>query len=397
MNDIIFTSAESKSVFMAQSIKWKLSFSHAANRFAILQGDGDYYQDQGNDSMAGELYFIFAPESADEEAFFSAIKERGAGVITQPDRTDTLNIQPLAVEKSIDLVNDVQRVRFTVTFVTSRLPGEVSSTQALYSALNKQNSDAVTSAGTVLETSQDVNSLVDAQRQVANFTDALNSATRHLNVVASDLEASIDSIVSDPVQALIAFKQFIEQPGIIYERIANKLSGYQDLVADLLNITPYPGQGDTQKANDLFFAEAMTSTVIAAKTQASVEAGYTTKQEVLRTANQLVTEYGTSRDTLDQYQAAGAFQQTGTTQEQTSRLINSTASFLFSISFNLKTEFIYITDGPTTIYDIMATYYQDKLEEEGEIATLDYIIGTNTFSGDELLIVPTHREVLVYV
>jgi hypothetical protein len=397
VRDIIYTSPVSKSEFVASNIKWGLSFAHAANRFTILQGDGDYYQDQGINSMAGELYFIFTPESEEEAAFFDVIKERGAATVTQPDKAETLNIQPLSISKSLDLVNDVTRVRYTVTFVTSRLPGEITSTRALFTSIQSKGTASVEAAGTVLEAQQDVNTLTAASRQVSRFSDALNDATRILNVAASDLEASIEDVVDNPVRAVIAFNQLIEQPGIIYNRLADKVKGYQDLIVALLNIETYPGQTAIQKANDLLLAEALVAAVIAAKTTAAIESGYDTKQQVLGIASQLVTDYAYSRDTLDSYQSSGFFQQTGTTQESTSVLVNSTAAFLYSISFDLKTEYVYTTEGPTTIYDIMAEYYTKKVEEEGEIRTLDYIVGTNNITGGELIEIPHGREVLVYV
>lgn len=397
MNDIIFTSAQSQSVFLAQNLEWNLSFEHAANRFAVLQGDGDYYQDLGNNSLAGDLYFIFTPNSADEEAFFNAIRESGVATVTQPDRNEPLNIQPLNVEKKLGLVEDVNRVLYTISFVVSRRPEDVTSTQALYNSLENQNNATVLSAGTALDGSQDVSTLTAAARQVANFTNALNSASRNLGVAVTELESSIDDIVGNPVKALIAFKQLIQQPGIIYDRLTSKLNGYAELIIDLLDIQPYAGQNETQKANDLFFAESMTSTVLATMTQSSTEGSYDTKEQVLAAAEILVDTYAINRDTLDTYQENGFYQQTGQVQQSTSRLVNNTAAFLFAISFNLKTEFTYTVDSPVTIYDIMAEFYADKLQEQGEIAIMDYIVKTNNFREDELIEVPTGRKVLVYV
>lgn len=396
MNDIIFTSAITASKFKANNLEWKLSFQHNANKFAIIRGNEDYFQDLGNTSLSGNLRFTFVAESADEKAFFEAIKESGAATISQPDRDKVLNIQPLSISKTLKLTKDITRVIFDISFVTTRLPGAVESKNTLYNALLENNVETVATSGENLSEYQKLKTAFDESRQIENFAKSLEAASRALGVKAADLDASLSDIVNDPIRAMFAFNELISQPAILFDRIANKINGYQNLITDLLTINFIPGQTAIQKSNDLLFAEAAVGVTTAAMLDASINASYLTSNDVIETTKQLILNTQANRDLLDDYQEDGFFQQSGAMQQQLNRYISGTTSFLFSLAFGLQTEFRFVVETPITVFEIGAEYYPEKMFED-EIGALDFIIDTNKLINDELLEIPHGREILVYV
>jgi len=400
MNDLIFTSAISKSVFKANSLKWGLSFSHASNTFELVKRDGDYQQDNGISSMSGSLRFVFTIESDTEKAFFESIKERNSlnniATITQPDNDTVLNIQPTQINKNIDFVKDVLSVIYTVGFITTKLPDEVDSTNSLFNGIQEKDNSTVQEAGESLEANQNVTEAFDSSLQISNFTDALNGAATHLGVLASDIETGIDAIIDEPLSAIIAYKKLVATPGILYDRIQNKIQGYQDLIESLLDIEIFPGQTNIQKANALFFAESMVAVVTSAMVASAIDASYKTSQEVIEVATILNQNYAKNRDTLDTYQEEGLFDQEGGVQQQVSFYVSDATAFLFSLVFDLKQEFIFTVETEINIIDIAAEYYPEEFAED-EISILDFIEETNDIDEEEFFAIKPGREIKVYV
>lgn len=396
MNPVIYTSPNG-SEFTASPKTWEESFSHAAPKFPLANGNGDKYQDLGVFSSTIPVRFEFERDSADVEAFYNAIRERGTGKLTEPDSNKTKNVQPLSIVKSFNLVKDIKRTFFDVTFGENVKPEAIESTTALRQKNNAISDNATNLTANNFEVRQNITTVGESVRQQSNFAKTLEDMNTTLSIDVTSLQSQIDGIVRDPVNVLIAAKNLMELPGVSFDRVKSKIEGYADLVKSILVLDDsLSAETSNQKQNDAFYVQAMGSMALNAMANNVVDSEFKTKSEALETAQILVDQYIQYRDQLDQLQESGSFVQDGSIQQSLANLIYETVSFIFEISFSLKSELIFKTEKLTTIFQIAEEYYPEDWRED-EISTFDFIAETNDFFGNDFVYLDPGKEVKVYV
>ena len=394
-NFITYTSP-SGAVFSTTQKKWNFEFKKATPSFPSANGNGNTYQDLGlfSGTISLEFEFFTTQDAAD---FLNAIRERGSGTLIAPHQTRSIQAQPMTINESLDLVKDLGRIKYIVSFGED-VPAEyINGSTALKSQILNYSNVSTNLAANSLKTNQVLNEINSLTNQISFFNTKLKSITKNLGVATNIVEASIDNIVSDPVGTIIDLKALMEQPAISYDRVLNKINGYADLVVDLIDFNSDNfANTKNQLSNEAYLSQAMAVSALCAMADNVINSSYLTKTEALTAAKTLIDTYDYLQNQLDLYESNSSFQQDGTIQQSNQNLVFSSVGFIYGIAFDLKKELIFVTQDITSIYAIANTYYPEDWIND-ELSTFDFIVKTNDLEGEDIIFIPPLREIKVYV
>jgi len=252
-------------------------------------------------------------------------------------------------------------------------------------------------AANSLKVNQEVDTITDTTNQISFFRTKLTKINKDLGVATNVIEASIDNIIVDPVNTIIELKALMEQPGITYDRVLNKINGYAQLVQDLIRFDNDTfANSKNQFLNEAYLSQALSIAALSAMSDNVINSDYLTKTEAQQSAQTLLDTYDYLQGQLDLYEENTDFQQDGTIQQANQNLIFSAVGYTYAIAFDLKKEISFLTQDISSIYTIANKYYPEDWKDD-ENSTFDFIIKTNNLKSEELVAIPPLRTIKVYV
>ena len=394
-NFITYTSPSGASFSTTQK-NWNFEFKKATPSFPSANGNGNTYQDLGvfSGSVSLEFQFFNAAEAGD---FINAMRERGSGTLVAPHQTRSIKAQPTSINESLDLVKDVDRIKYIVKFGED-VPAEfIQGTSSLKSQLQTYSANTTNFAANSLKVNQEVDTITDTTNQISFFRTKLTKINKDLGVATNVIEASIDNIIVDPVNTIIELKALMEQPAITYDRVLNKINGYAQLVQDLIRFDNDTfANSKNQFLNEAYLSQALSIAALSAMSDNVINSDYLTKTEAQQSAQTLLDTYDYLQAQLDLYEENTDFQQDGTIQQANQNLIFSAVGYAYAIAFDLKKEISFLTQDISSIYTIANKYYPEDWKDD-ENSTFDFIIKTNNLKSEELIAIPPLRTIKVYV
>lgn len=386
------------------------NFSHAAPVFTSPFVDGGIHQDMGLTPSGFNLSFEFFGADHDKEAarFYSAIREIGIGTLTEPYSKIERKVQPIQVEKSFNIINDIARIFFTVTFEEDSGEAVVNSETSLTDSANTAIDDSTTESATSFESQLNAESVTEKATITTSYQDTLTDIQKQIDCAISSAESSIDSIIDAPYDTVLSLVTLLQTPGTANQRILNKITGYQTLMSNMIkkvDFTDFTISQINDMKNVASYNQMYGAAITIGMASQIMDSSYTTKSEVITAITILKNTYADYQNYLDDIQrnylvefdnSDGAFIQNGELQKKLQSMITIISGFIFKIAFSLKTEYIFYTEQPTNMYNIAYEYYPDYLREN-EVECLDFIEETNKLSGNELIFIPANRKMLVYI
>lgn len=393
-------------VFQSENVS--KTFDKQTAAFNFPDGSGTLVQDNGATSKRYPLRIFFWGDDHDleAEAFESALRETGAGILTHPFYNVDLNVVPFGqVHQRDDLKTAANQTIFEVTFWET-VPG------AFLSAQKNAPSEVITSIDEFNESLAEEfaenlqNDTIGQQAQAAGvYTSLLNGAKSGLKSVADvqqDVASAFETVstsINDGIDVLIgkpltlAFQTAImmQLPARAADLITARLSAYRDLLDSILGKGTYIPDLDSSNANEYQSNRVYATTAITGSILSVVNNQFETKAQALSAAEEIQAQMDSFTAWQDLNNTSLSVIDTGGAYQQLTEAVSIATGFLVEISFTLKQERTITLGGPRSIIDLCAELY-GVVDEK-----LDFFISSNDLSGAEILEIPRGRQIVYFV
>jgi len=375
---------------------------------------GVVVQDLDTGGTIYPINFSFSGENHDQQAaaFFEACRESGLWSITHPV-LDKLNLQLVSITESLDRTENANISDFTSEWLEPLAPERIISIEEQTEQLRNQGGEANEAAGgqferfVSLETASDQNAVVVSSRSLLERIQSAMSALYELN---GQLNAYINSVIRAVNNALnqaelflgtIAsqIQQLIQLPILATNNITSRLSSLQTLGASIFDLTPITPFSESRNVASVM--DMATSAVLIASAQSVIDAELETRKDALDAAEVISELFVNSTEQLDQLQKLFEdnradrqyFSQSESFPDTTQAVLNA-VDLAIKTSFNLKIEKRFVLEYPRAPIEIALTEYGGPGEND---ANFDFFITSNGLAGNEILLLPAGKEVVVYV
>ena len=385
-----------------------------------------YVQDNGYGSRKYPLRCFFWGSEHDRiaTAFEAALLEKGVGKLEHP-LYGTFQVIPFGtITRRDDLKTAANQTIVEVTFWTTL--------RAIYPTdqANPRNEilDALIGFDVAAaQQFQDSTSLlstvqkVDMRATVRGFlrgvsaalqsvSDATTAVNREFRDLQSTVNLGLDVLVGQPLLLAQQVSNLIKAPARALAGIQSRLDAYAGL-ADSIFGSSAGSPGDaltsgtglalltTKVANDFHASDLFAMNAVGGSVRSTVENQFDTKPEALAAAESVLSQFDdaitwreagfgdlSTIDDIGEYQV-----DTGGSYQALHRAVSLAAGFLVEISFSLVAERRIVLDRPRTIIDLSAELYGSVENDR-----LDFMINSNSLTGDEILELPRGKLIRYY-
>lgn len=388
--------------------------------------NNSYVQQNGHSSRRYPMRVIFSGPDCDQWAtvFEAALLEDGIGKLEHP-LYGTLDVVPFGqITRRDDLKSAANQSIIEVTFWTTL--GAVypnvgvdpqSEIGAALAAFNLAAADQFAAAADLGDTLKKANLKNTIRKFLREVSAALESAADSVASVRNEfadaqslVNFGIDVLVGQPLLLAQQVTNLINAPARAITGIESRLDAYQQLASRVLgSLQATPAQTlasgvalttrTSRIANDFHFSDLVASSAVGGSILSVIgDAQFTTKPQALEAAEAIeaqVEELVAWRDAgfaaLGQVQGVGSAQvDTGESYQALQNAAALAVGYLVQISFTLVPERRIVLDRDRTIIDVAAELYGDV---DGK---LDFLIGTNELTGDEILELPRGKMLVYY-
>ena len=409
--------------------------NHRIGTFEFSGVNGTLHQDKG---VSGEIYpltvFVHGPDyDIAADRFVRLLKETGAGFLFHP-RWGKRRVQVLSITQSENLVDRGGQATFDVQFqetLEREFPKTGTAPQQKVTALADDAQSALVDFYTTdvnVEALADELSLEQEIILSANKVNtALASITSTSQSVAATFRGHIDNVLNNATayvqepfeyatQITSAIRVVAEVPG----RIGSKLQGFKNLF-DVLLLRDV-AEAVNQTRNALLIDELLgTSAVVAVSesvnqglnetstiardskgkatvTVPNVDTGFQSREEVLAAvvylqdnSNNLINELDAGQVLFEDSLLSESYIQSVQSYVPTWEVVSTVIKAGLDLSFALPIKRSIILSTDRTILDLCFEFYKNVSD-----TTLNYLILTNSLTGDNVIAVPRGREVIFY-
>ena len=225
----------------------------------------------------------------------------------------------------------------------------------------------------------------------ASFTAAYNSLT-----------ASLQATVWDGVNIYQQVQAILAIPAVVEADLSIKIAAFNDFI-DKVTLTIDPNGSDssatnTAAINELYLSAALTGIILSVTTSTPA-----TRDQAVQAINDINTTFAGITAALDAVQTATEgnradrqYFSNGLSYADLARLVAMGIDYLLRLIFDLKIALRFTLDRPRHPGEIVITEYAPK--DSGDYDALyDLFIAANRLIGDDIILLPAGREVVVYV
>lgn len=358
------------------------------------------------------IYFEGVDNDLEAVRFFNACSENGIWEVVHPVK-GLLKLQLLSITEGIDPVEFGNITLFNSEWILPLDENNLISTPQLASQIESTTDDVNSSASDQFK----LNTIQDTSAQTQSIETTTNSVVgsvttrlKSLYETVPELNAQITSIVRG-IQDTITqttintlslagqMQNLIELPLLASNDIINRLALYVSLIDDILGLSP--DLPTKENKNIVSVQELALTAIIVSLAQVSTSGQLKTRIEALESAELLSDQFIKITDGLDDVQTiyinndidTQYFSQSGSFND--SSIITAEAiSYLLISSFDLAIEKRFILEKPRASIEITITEYGTLGLDD---VNYDTFIDSNKLKGNDILLLPAGREVVVYV
>ena len=416
LRDASFVSPSGTEIFFKLDTLTRIGGKKASNH-EILNKDEAIPQDQGNRSIEYPIEAFFTDENGDLEAdsFFTLLSERytadSPGILKHPIWGD-IPVMPFEFQQVHQLARQAGIFRVPVTFrpipqsIFPTAPGIdqseiISDIDSFEDTINEANAGIdVDDAGRFAEFGakiKEVVSIVDnAIGEVAATVDDIEDTFRQIK---DDIDSAI-AIGASAVEIMSQVNRLIRLPGQILSSSIAKIESYGAMTAAIA--TSFVGffnpNSDRQtQLNGAISFQSLLGISTAATTEAALFTDFETR-ETAGTALDFINNSAilTEQETSKIYQLLTNGIQTSFAPDHNSGLalsliVGKTNSILIDRSFDLKAKQTFILQSDSDPVSLAWKYYRST-----EIEDIEFFIRTNKLQDNEIIEIPSGKEIIVY-
>lgn len=417
LRDASFVSPSGTEIFFKLDTLTRIGGKKASNH-EILNKDEAIPQDQGNRAIEYPVEAFFTDENGDLEAnqFFTLLSERytadSPGILKHPIWGD-IAVMPFEFQQVHQLVRQAGIFRVPVTF--RPIP------QAVFpSAPGIDQSEIVSDIDDLGEVLDDANLGIDVQlaADFAEFGAKIKEVVSIVDDAIGEVAATVDEIedtfrqIQDDINAAIAVgasaveimsqvNNLIRLPGQIITSSIAKIESYavmtQAIATSFVGFFN-PNADRTSQLNGAVMFQSLTTLSTAATTEASLFTDFETRDaagDALDFVNNAAIL--TEQETSEIYQTLTNGIQSSFAPDHNSGLslsliVGKTNAILIDRSFDLKAKQTSILQGPSDPITLTWKFYRST-----EISDIEFFIRTNNLQDNEIIEIPSGREIIAYV
>lgn len=408
---ISWTSPTGKIFNLTNIREHSYSFKHYGNLYTIAtakesQSDttvdmtkGDVFTDLGVSGREITLTILFSGNNHDLESqkFELAFRELGSSKL-QLAYGNPLRVNAQSLTKTQHLVENVASTSLEVSFieVQQNLPlGTAPNTAKLQEQIAEVETQSQNSLMAQLQ-ALDVDDLTKAYdslgKEIVNLSNVFSDVTTgDFQAILRDIQANLLNTSSNTL---------LQQTSKLLD-LGFKVAGSAPTLGQILSksITPLQQSNVSSKAELLMNHGLATSCLLST---AKVISNNTLDLQTRREASQLATTLQTIYDDyVNHYELTAKalvqdFQDVLVDRVSLHTLMAQVINSLLESSLTLKTELFLTLEQDVTLINLAYEYYREEFTKNPE-ATLDKIITINRLQDEELILIPKHRQITLYV
>ena len=389
------------------------SGSKSLGIFKYPGAKGEVVQDLeiGSDRYPMTIWFEGPEHDFAGHAFQDEIKLKGQWQVTHPVK-GVLALQLIDYTKNDLPVEDADRTSFDLNWIE---PANVLITLSEEELIAKINAQAKKTNLSLLDQLKKLKQDTFAKIQAAK--DAIDSVSNTINSIIGPIASTItelndafnqiqgsiqnllDSAILDPLQLLGQITNLVQLPLLASNDFESRINSYIDLAEEVFNLSP----DDTTDAsfNTTLIQELTLGSILVASAQIVASSDFTTRSQVVDAidrTNQLLSDI---TDRLDTTQSL--FKDNDIDNQYFSQSSSFTSVYLLTAQamqllvlsiFNLNIEKRFTLDRNRASLEITVTEYGSLGEND---INWDIFISSNKLKGNDVVLVPLGREVVVYV
>lgn len=376
--------------------------------------NGVLVQNQGMGGVAWPLNFFFAGPDHDLEAkaFFQACNENGQWEVIHPV-DGKKNLHLAKVKRDIQPVKNARISDFQAEWIESIAREEVLSRASTPEQVSTQI-DVINNAAAEeferkvvqeTETQKEAirtvsRSLLDRIRAgLASLYELSNEINSKVNAIQAAINSTINEFIVGPLALAAQFQQLIQLPALALNSIQRRLEAYRTLAESIFGLTPetvLPRDKNTAAVMELNL-----SAIMGAGALSLVTGPLDSRQAAIENSEALLSMFQFVNNGLDDveqlFKDLQADQQFLTQTESfalLSALISQAAGDTIKASFDLSIEKRFVLEKARAPIEITIKEYGDLGEND---SNLDLFNSSNLLQGDELILLPAGKEIVVYV
>lgn len=219
--------------------------------------------------------------------------------------------------------------------------------------------------------------------------------------IVQDLENDLESGSIDNLELAGQIQNMIQLPVLSITDINERLSTYSDFADQLIGLFPSELDSTPEAVNKTLVIEMSIISVLVSMAQTVTTGKLTDRLKSIEAANFLIDKLNQYTEELDNRQEI--FESNDIDRQYFSqlqsyssavKLIAAAVRYLLIVAFDLRVEKRFTLDGPRAPIEIVITEYGDLGNND---ENLDLFIESNRLKGDDILLLPTGREVVIYV
>ena len=382
--------------------------------FEFPKVKGTKVQDLDIGSARYPLTIFFAGENNDQESdrFFKACRERGIWSVIHPVR-GSLNLQLISVTENIQPVESGNVTQFDTEWIEpledSVVPSLFQQRSTIDSQIDEVNStasDQIASnilqktAAQIAAFEATVNAVVSS---VEKFLAPIYELQSEINSQILSIKRGINSLLTAPVLDVVSIagqiQALVQLPALAIADINSRIEAYGNFIDAALDFSPETAK--TKDRNIVAVQELALTSGLAAIGFVSSTGELASRLQAIELIDTNTELFKNITDTLDGTQELfkneiidDQYFSQSESYSDVLLMISQTIAYLLRSAFDLSVEKRFVLEKMRAPIEITIFEYGDLGEND---INFDLFIDSNGLKGNDILILPEGREVLVYV
>ena len=409
--EIKFTSPEGNE-FTALWQKNRKPIEKKIGIFNYPKLNGSIVQDLGINGTSYPLTIYFTGLDHDRQAakFEKAFAESGTWQVTHPIDGDLI-LQPVSINPDQNPTDNGTYTLFQTEWIEPIVEDAIKSISELSAKvkrlqidLNIQAADQFgatqASAAEKISVIQNVRkSIVAFQNSMKNIYNKVSAVAAKISAIRNQIESTITQTVINVAALAGQIKELVTLPGLIITDIKSKIESYKQMASDIFNLSP-DGTNSSDN-NTVLVQEIFLSSILSSMADNVTLADYETREQIIDTIEDITDLANTITDGLDDVMESFSsndfdlqYYSQSDSFSAASILLANMIAYLLRVSFDLKVVKTIRLEHDKTPIRIVLEQYGELGEND---ILLDFFIAANKLKGNDILIIPGGREVIIYV
>ncbi len=382
--------------------------------FEFPKVKGTKVQDLDIGSARYPLTIFFAGENNDQESdrFFKACRERGVWNVIHPVR-GSLNLQLISVTENIQPVESGNVTQFDTEWIEPLKDSVVPSLFQQRSIIDSQIDEINSTASDQVES----NVLQETAAETSSFEATVNAVVAsvekflapvyelqsEINSQVLSIKRGITSLLSAPVFDIASIagqvQALVQLPALAIADVNARIDAYENFISAALDFSP--DSAETKDRNIVAVQELALTSGLASISFISSTGELDSRLQAIELINSNTELFKNITDTLDATQELfkdeiidGQYFSQSESYSDAVLMVSQTIAYLLRSAFDLSIEKRFTLEKMRAPIEITISEYGDLGEDDLNFALF---IESNSLKGNEILILPEGREVLVYV